>query len=148
MSNKNKLQAKKKSFWSTFKNAYLRQKNLKTFWSKLDKANLSEELIETFNLYLNSESYNWSSKYWRHLTMLHINLIASGKYKNYENIMARHYFTWTEVDEDLIKDSCKAIQHSKINLNVNLFKKQDNLNFTGSINHNLILEKDGNSVYK
>ena len=139
MSNKNKLQAKKKSFWSTFKNAYLRQKNLKTFWSKLDKANLSEELIETFNLYLNSESYNWSSKYWRHLIMLHINLIASGKYKNYENIMARHYFTWTEVDEDLIKDSCKAIQHSKFNLNVNLFKKQDNLNFTGSINHNLIL---------
>ena len=62
MSNKNKLQTKKKSFWSTFKNAYLRQKNLKTFWSKLDKANLSEELIETFNLYLNSESYNWSSK--------------------------------------------------------------------------------------
>ena len=139
MINKNKLQAKKKSFWSTFKNAYLRQKNLKTFWSKLDKANLSEELIETFNLYLNSESYNWSSKFWSHVTMLHLNLIASGKYKNYENIMARHYFTWTEFDEDLIKDSCKAIQHSKINLDVNLFKKQDNLNFTGSINHNLIL---------
>ena len=65
------------------------------------------------------------------MTMLHINLIATGKYKNYENIMARHYFTWTELNEDLIKDSCKAIQHNKINLKVNLFKKQDNLNFTG-----------------
>jgi len=133
------LQAKKKSFWSTFKNAYLRQKNIKTFWKKLDKKNLSKEFIDTFNLYLNSESYNWSSKFWRHLTMLHVNLIASGKYKNYENIMSRLYFTWTEIDEDLIKDTCKEIQYGKINLNVNLFKKQDNLNYTASINHNLIL---------
>jgi putative sugar O-methyltransferase len=139
MIKKNKFQAKKKSLWSTFKNAYLRQKNLKTFWNKLDKINLSKELIKTFNLYLNSESYNWTSKFWRHLTMLHIDLIASGKYKNYENILARNYFTWTEIDEDLIKDSCKAVQYSKINLNVNLFKKQDNLNFAGSMQHNLIL---------
>ena len=71
--------------------------------------------------------------------MLHLNLIASGKYKNYENIMARLYFTWTEIDEDLIKSSCQEVQHNKINLKVNLFKKQNNLNWTGSINHNLIL---------
>ena len=58
-----KLQAKKKSLWSTFKNAYLRQKNLKKFWNKLDKTNLPKELIETFNLNLNSDSYNWSSKF-------------------------------------------------------------------------------------
>ena len=134
-----KLQAKKKSFWSTFKNAYLRQRNLKKFWNKLDKTNLPKELIKTFDLYLNSPSYNWSSKMWRHMIMLHLNLIASGKYKNYENIMSRLYFTWTEIDEDLIKDSCKNIQHNKIDLNVNLFKKQDNLDWTGSINHNLIL---------
>ena len=134
-----KLQAKKKSFWSTFKNAYLRQRNLNKFWNKLDKTNLPKELIKTFDLYLNSPSYNWSSKMWRHMIMLHMNLIASGKYKNYENIMSRLYFTWTEIDEDLIKDSCKNIQHNKIDLNVNLFKKQDNLDWTGSINHNLIL---------
>lgn len=134
-----KLQAKKKSLWGTFKNAYLRQRNLKKFWNKLDKTNLPKELIETFNLYLNSASYNWSSKFWHHVIMLHLNLIASGKYKNYENIMARLYFTWTEIDEDLIKSSCQEVQHNKINLKVNLFKKQDNLNWTGSINHNLIL---------
>ena len=56
MFNKNKTQAKNKSIWSAFKNAYLRQKNLKSFWNKLDKRNLSKELIETFSLYLNSES--------------------------------------------------------------------------------------------
>ena len=133
------LQAKKKSFWGTFKNAYLRQKNLKKFWIKLDKTNLQKELIETFNLYLKSESYNWSSKFWRHLIMLHMDLIASGKYKNYENIMALSYFTWTEIDEKLIRDFCKNAQYNKINLNINLFKKQSNLNYSASINHNLIL---------
>ena len=133
------LQAKKKSFWGTFKNAYLRQKNLKKFWIKLDKTNLPKELIETFNLYLKSESYNWSSKFWRHLIMLHMDLIASDKYKNYENIMALSYFTWTEIDENLVKDFCSNMQNKKINLNVNLFKKQNNLNYLGSINHNLIL---------
>ena len=134
-----KLKTKKKSLWGIFKNAYLRQRNLKKFWKKLDKTNLPKELIETFNLYLISASYNWTSKFWRHLIMLHLSLIASGKYKNYENIMAWHYFTSTEIDEDLIKSSCQEIQHNMINLKVNLFKKQDNLNWTGSINHNLIL---------
>jgi len=134
-----KLQAKKKSLWSTFKNAYLRQRDLKRFWEKLDKKNLPKELIETFNLYLNSPSYNWSSKFWHHVIMLHLDLIASGKYKNYETIMAKHYFTWTEINEDLIKNSCQEVQNNKIDLKVNLFKKQDNLNWSDSINHNLIL---------
>ena len=29
-----------KSFWSTFKNAYLRNRNFKKFWHQLDKTNL------------------------------------------------------------------------------------------------------------
>ena len=82
-----KLQAKKKSFWGTFKNAYLRQRNLKKFWTKLNKKNLPADLIEAFNSYLNSPSYNWSSKFWHHVIMLHLDLIASGKHKNYETII-------------------------------------------------------------
>jgi hypothetical protein len=33
-----------------------------------------------------------------------MDLIASGKYKNYENIMALSYFALTEIDENLISD--------------------------------------------
>ena len=134
-----KLQAKKKSLWGTFKNTYLRQRNLKKFWTQLDKKNLPKELVETFNLYLNSPSYDWSSKFWHHVIMLHLDLIASGKHKDYENIMAKHYFTWTEINEDWIKNSCQSVQNNQINLKVNLFKKQNNLNWADSINHNLIL---------
>ena len=134
-----KLQAKKKSVWSTFKNAYIRNKNLKTFWYKIDKTNLPKDLIETFEIYINSPSYKWSSKFWRHIIMLHLNLIASGKYKNYENIMSRVYFTWTEIDENLISIASEKIKDVKFDLKVNLFKKQSNLKWTESINHNLIL---------
>ena len=134
-----KLQAKKKSLWSTFKNAYIRNKNLKKFWNKLDKTNLPKDLVETFTIYLNSPSYNWSSKFWRHIIMLHLNLIASGKYKNYENIMSRVYFTWTELDEDIIKTASEKIKNVEFDLKINLFKKQINLNWVESINHNLIL---------
>ena len=133
------LQTKKKSLWGTFKNAYIKNKNLKKFWQKLDKTNLPKDLVETFTIYINSPSYNWSSKFWRHIIMLHLNLISSGKYKNYENIMSRSYFTWTELDENLIKIASEKITNIKFDLKVNLFKKQSNLNWTESINHNLIL---------
>ena len=33
-----------------------------------------------------------------------MDLIASGKYENYENIMALSYFALTEIDENLISD--------------------------------------------
>ena len=134
-----KIQAKKKTFWGTFKNAYLRSKNLKRFWYKLNKTNLSKELIETFNLYLNSESYNWSSKFWRHLTMNHLNLIATENKKNYENIISKEYFTFTYFNDSLIKDAWNEIKEKKISLNVNLFKKHQGFSLTQSINHNLIL---------
>ena len=134
------LQAKSKSLWSTFKNAYLRKRNLKGFWAKLDKKNLPSDFVTTFDLYLNSPSYKCSSKFWRHLIMLDLSLIASGKYKNYENIISRHYFTSTDFDENSLKNLCNNnIELKKISSNINLFKKQDNLNWIQSINHNLIL---------
>ena len=69
------LQAKKKSLWGNFKNAYLRRRNLKKFWNKLDKKNLPKDIIDTFNIYINSPSYKWSSKFWRHVSMLHLEFL-------------------------------------------------------------------------
>jgi len=133
-----KIQAKKKSTWSTFKNAYLRSKNLKRFWAKLDKRNLSQELVVTFNLYLNSESYKWSSKFWRHLTINHLKLISSGQ-KNYENVISQEYFTFTYFDELLINDAWENISNNNIQVNIDLFKKQNAFSLSQSANHNLIL---------
>jgi len=133
------IQAKKKTFWSTFKNAYLRSRNLKRFWKNIEKKNLSPELIETFDIYLTSESYNWSSKFWKHLAMRHLELMAKNKDGNNENIISQEYFTFTYFNEPLIKDACSKIEKNNIELNVNLFKKQNSFTWTQSLNHNLIL---------
>ena len=76
------VQSKKKSLWGSFKNTYLRPKNLKNFWKNLRKDNLSKDLIDTLNLYINSESYKMSSKYWRHLTINQLGLLANKKYND------------------------------------------------------------------
>ena len=68
---------KPKSFWSTFKNAYLRRRNLKKFWLGLNKKNLPEELIKMTDLFIQSESYFWTSKFWRHCIINHFNYMTT-----------------------------------------------------------------------
>ena len=133
-----KIQAKRKKIWSTFKNAYLRSRNLKKFWLTLDKKKMSEELIETFNLYLSSESYSWSSKFWRHLAINHLKLISKNE-NNYENIISQEYFTFTYFDESLVNDAWNLISKNNIKLDIDLFKKHNGFSLAQSANHNLIL---------
>ena len=59
--------------------------------------------------------------------------------KNSEWIISKEYFNFTYFNEPLIKDACKEIGEKKLNLNVNLFKKQNNFSWTQSLNHNLNL---------
>ena len=68
---------KPKSFWSTFKNAYLRRRNLKKFWLGLNKKNLPEELIKMTDLFIQSESYFWTSKFWSHCIINHFNYMTT-----------------------------------------------------------------------
>ena len=132
-------QSKKQSLWSTFKKAYLKSKNLKSFWNRLDKTNFSKELVDTFNLYLNSESYNWSAKNWRHNIINHLKIMNDSNQKNTNSLISQDYFTFTYINEPLIKDAWNEIQDKKINLDINLFKRQTNFSLMQSLNHNLIL---------
>ena len=45
---------KPKSIWSTFKNAYLRRRNLKKFWLKLNKNKLPNEIKVKIKFTLNT----------------------------------------------------------------------------------------------
>ena len=133
------LQSKKQSLWSTFKKAYLRSKNLKKIWKNLDKSNLSKDLVKTFDLYLNSESYNWSSKMWRHSITNHINALSDKPNKDTNWMIAQEYFYFKHFDDSIIENIYKQIDNNKINFGPGLFKKQKNLSHTDSIHHNLIL---------
>jgi putative sugar O-methyltransferase len=132
-------QARKKSWWSTFKNSHIKSHNLKKFYEKLDKKNISDELNQTLNFFVNSESYNWSSKFWRRLVINHLKLISEKSFKNSEDILGKEYFTFTHFNDALIKDACKIVENNMINLKVNIFKKQKNFSYEESINHNILI---------
>ncbi len=133
------IQSKKQSLWSTFKKAYLKPRNLKKIWKKLDKSNLSEELVETFDLYINSESYNWSAKHWRNNIINHLNLMSDRSNKNSEWIISKEYFYFDHFDDSIIEGLCNEIRNEKINLDTNLYTKHNNLSFTESLHYNLVL---------
>ena len=120
---------KSKSFWSTFKNAYLRRKNLKKFWSNLNKENLTPEVVEITNLFMNSESYNWTSKFWRHCLINHYNHMAnvSKTEDPLDAILRSDYSGFSFLDEYSISKSLDK-DYGKLSLEVDLLKKHKDLN--------------------
>jgi len=129
-----------RSIWSTFKNAYLRRADLKKFWRKLDKENLPEELIKITDLFIKSESYKWTSKFWRNNIINHYKHIANTPISEdaLNAISCWDYASHTLMDEYSIEKSRENFK-DKIELNLNLFKKHPQLSLTKSISHNLIL---------
>ena len=134
-----KTQSKKSSWWGTFKNSYLRSHNLKNFYKKLDKTNISADLKKTINYFLNSESYEWGSKFWRKMIIDQLRLISAKGIKYSKDILDRNYFIWTHLNEHQIESACKLIEKNSINLNINMFKKYKNFSHEESINYNIIL---------
>ena len=133
------LQSKKRSLWSTFKNAFLKTHNLKYFWKKLNKQNIPKELLHSLDNFIASESYNWSSKFWRRLTINHLKVISSKNFQNSQDDLGKEYFTFTYFNDSIIKDACRRIENNTIDLKTNIFKKQKNFSYEESLNHNIIL---------
>ena len=129
-----------RSVWSTFKNAYLRRRNFKKFWHNLDKSNLSNELIKITNIFVESESYIWTSKFWRHLIINHYKHISNmpASEDPLDVIATTDYAGLTFMDEYSLQKSCENI-NEKIQLNLNLFKKHRDFSLTKSIHYNLVL---------
>ena len=133
------LQSKKRSWWSTFKNSYIKSHNLKKFYLNLDKKKIPSELNQSLYSFINSKSYDWSSKFWRRLVINHLKLISEKNLKDSADILGKEYFTFTHFNESLIKNACENVKDNKINLNINIFKKQKNFSHEESINHNILI---------
>jgi len=132
------LQSPSKSFWSTFKKAYISRKNFRTFWNKLDKKNLPQDLSYYTEIFVNSPSYNLVSKFWRHCSINNFNaLSASNSEEKQTSIILRDYTSNTffneqnfkEIDLSTIKD---------INLEFDIFYKHKELSYYESISYNLV----------
>ena len=131
---------KSKSFWSTFKNAYLRRKNLRKFWLKLDKQNLPKEVIDITNLFINSESYDLTSKFWRHCLINHYNHMANvpKDVDPLDAILRSDYSGFSFLDEFSISKSLEN-HHGKIKIEADLLKKHKGLSSSQSLQYNMVL---------
>ena len=112
---------------------------LKKFYENFDKKKIPQELNETLKYFINSTSYDWSSKFWRRLTINHLKVISSKNFQNSQDDLGKEYFTFTYFNDSIIKDACRTIENNSIDLKTNIFKKQKNFSYEESLNHNIIL---------
>ena len=131
---------KAKSPWSTFKNAYLRKKNIKSFWDTLDKKNLSKDIIRVTDQFISSESYNWTSKFWRHCIINHYKHMANSdpKIDPLHVILRLDYAGFSFLD-DFSVNECLEELNADVKLNLDLFKKHDGLSVSQSMQYNMVL---------
>ncbi len=95
-----KLQSPSKSIWSTFKKAFILQKDFKRYWLKLDKSNLPDDLIQATNVFVESPSYDWVSKFWKHLIIGDYNTLTNTSDKDgFQKAILDHYTSSTFFDK-------------------------------------------------
>jgi SAM-dependent methyltransferase len=131
---------KTKSFWSTFKKSYLKRKDFKNYWNKLDKSKLPKEIVELTNIFITSESYNLTSKFWRHLIISHYEGFVNSKPGSDPliDIIRMDYSGFSYLDEFTVSDTLENLQ-GEINIKINLLKKHKNLTVSQSLQYNLVL---------
>ena len=133
---------KNKSLWSRWKNAYLKDANFRKFWKNFNKKNLDKDLVKLVDYYISSESYKFSSRFWNIINIRHINQINEFGIENFATTIAMSYFTSIVYKDEQVKNILDYLAEKKIsssNYSNQIFKQQLNLDFSHSVNHNIIL---------
>jgi putative sugar O-methyltransferase len=104
-----------------FSNIY----NLETFWKKnKNHKKIPEDLKKIFNSFLNSDSYQYCSKYWKYLNIRNLKQIMfQGGIKNYANNIALNYFTFLDTPLNMEKKMLKSISNIEVTLKSKIFKQ-------------------------
>ena len=132
-----KLQSPSKSFWSTFKKAFLTKKNFKKYWNDLDKSSLPEELVNLTTIFVNSKSYIEVSKFWRHIAITHFKGLSQAADKETQNsIIHADYVSCTFFNKENF-NSLKNLDLNNFLNKHNVFTKHNNLTEHDSISYNI-----------
>lgn len=133
-----KLQSPSKSFWSTFRKAYISKRDFKNFWLKLDKKNLPKSLVINTNNFVNSPSYKFVSKFWRHCLIQNFKKFSLSKSKNLDRKIRISDYTSNTFFNDNNFNELYLSNNALKKIDFNLFKKHKNLNFYNSISYNVV----------
>jgi putative sugar O-methyltransferase len=112
----------------------------KFFQENKNNKNIDTQLIEITENFINSDSYNLTSLYWRILNIGHFKqIISPGGIENYSTSVARKYFTFLKASEDTIAGTLKRVEFDTIEIKTQLFKKHKNLSYYESFFYNFLL---------
>ena len=132
---KNKLIEKlKKHYFRMF------PKRFGTFWEKnRSLSHIDSDLRIITDKFINSDSYPLVSNYWHVLNIYSYQQLISVGLEHYSTTVAKIYYTFIDVNDELIEQTVKNICDQIIDVNVQLFKKHPNLSYKESIAYNTLL---------
>ena len=120
----------KKIFPPKFKNYWDKNKNSK---------NYDETLKFITENFINSKSYKFVSNQWHLLNINDFKSLKNNGLDKYGSEISTHYFTFLDYHDEHIKNLYYNFDNQKrIDINVNIFKKQNNLNYKTSITYNML----------
>ncbi len=132
-----KLQSPSKSFWSTFKKAFLIKKNFKDFWDKLEKSNLPKELVEITNIFVKSKSYNTVSKFWRHIVINHFKALSKATSKEMQTLIIHSDYVSRTFFNNENFSTLEDINFTKEEIKFDSFYRHKNMSYQESLSYNI-----------
>jgi len=115
--------------------------SFKNFFKKIkNNKNINGKLIEITEKFINSDSYNHTSKYWHYLNIQNFKqIISQGGIENYSTSVAKNYYTFLSTTENQITNALKNVELDTIEIKTQLFKKHKNLSYYESFFYNFLL---------
>ena len=112
--------------------------NFKKFWKNFDKRKLPHEMCEIIDHFLLSESRNFISGWWKYNNIKDIKSLSEKGIENYGKIFF-HYYTWYGWSDEEIDGLLTDIENEKISINIDIYKKHDDLSYNESFKLNILL---------
>ena len=110
--------------------------NLKRFWLKnRSNLNLDNELIKMIDYFIQSKSYKSMSNHWHYDSIKNISQIIESDLQNYSTTIARNYYTWVDIYDVHVEQTMLNAQTISASDEINLYKKQINLQLMPQLQH-------------
>ena len=110
------------------------------YWKKhKNSKNYDETLRLITENFIKSKSYKFVSNQWHLLNINDFQSLKINGLNKYGSEIATHYFTFLNYEDEHIKNLYNNLNNQKqINNRINIFKKQNNLNYKISLSYNIL----------
>ena len=99
------------------------------------------ELKKMLDFFIQSESYKYVSYYWNYLNIRSLKKILNSQLNlnDYATSLGLYYYIFTDVTDEEVSQAMKNIANENFNIDVNIYKKHKNFDYTQSLKYNNLL---------